>query len=139
MEFDLDKYQPIPVRYELRYVMLKKLRDRAEREGIENITPILGSLHDPRLPAATVDLVLLVSSGLLEPERARRALGATFGARGTHPLPASLPEPPPDWEEPYAALAQGLGLPALTLGEAHAYLDAYWRQWELGRVNESGL
>jgi len=27
MEFDLERYQPMPVRYELRYVMLKKLRD----------------------------------------------------------------------------------------------------------------
>jgi Mg-chelatase subunit ChlI len=27
MEFDLDRYQPMPVRYELRYVMLKKLRE----------------------------------------------------------------------------------------------------------------
>ena len=27
MEFDLERYQPIPVRYELRYVMLKKLRE----------------------------------------------------------------------------------------------------------------
>ncbi len=40
--------------------MLVMLRARAEQEGIENITPILGSVHDPRLPAATVDLVLLV-------------------------------------------------------------------------------
>ena len=27
MEFDFERYRPIPVRYELRYVMLKKLRD----------------------------------------------------------------------------------------------------------------
>ncbi|MCW3978634.1 MAG: AAA family ATPase [Candidatus Bathyarchaeota archaeon] len=27
MEFDLDSYKPVPVRYELRYVMLKKLRE----------------------------------------------------------------------------------------------------------------
>jgi ubiquinone/menaquinone biosynthesis C-methylase UbiE len=40
--------------------MLVMLRARAEQEGIENITPILGSVHDPRVPAASVDLVLLV-------------------------------------------------------------------------------
>ncbi len=40
--------------------MLAMLRQRAEQENIENITPILGSLHDPRLPANSVDLILLV-------------------------------------------------------------------------------
>jgi ubiquinone/menaquinone biosynthesis C-methylase UbiE len=40
--------------------MLVMLRERAEQAGIENITPILGSWHDPRLPADSVDLILLV-------------------------------------------------------------------------------
>ncbi len=40
--------------------MLVLLRERAEQQGVENITPILGSLHNPRLPAHSVDLVLLV-------------------------------------------------------------------------------
>jgi ubiquinone/menaquinone biosynthesis C-methylase UbiE len=40
--------------------MLYLLRERMESEGVENITPILGSLHDPRLPEASVDLMLLV-------------------------------------------------------------------------------
>ncbi len=40
--------------------MLAMLRDRAERTGIENISPILGSLHDPRLPERIADLILLV-------------------------------------------------------------------------------
>ncbi len=40
--------------------MLQFLRQRAERENIENVTPILGSFHNPRLPAGIVDLILLV-------------------------------------------------------------------------------
>jgi ubiquinone/menaquinone biosynthesis C-methylase UbiE len=40
--------------------MLKLLVERMEEQGIENITPILGSVHDPRLPAGTVDLMLCV-------------------------------------------------------------------------------
>jgi ubiquinone/menaquinone biosynthesis C-methylase UbiE len=40
--------------------MLVMLRHRAEQEGVDNITPILGSLHDPRIPANSVDLILLV-------------------------------------------------------------------------------
>ncbi len=40
--------------------MLNLLRESAEREGISNITPILGSVFDPRLPDESVDLILLV-------------------------------------------------------------------------------
>jgi ubiquinone/menaquinone biosynthesis C-methylase UbiE len=40
--------------------MLSQLRDRLEEQGIGNVTPILGSQHDPRLPANAIDLILLV-------------------------------------------------------------------------------
>jgi ubiquinone/menaquinone biosynthesis C-methylase UbiE len=40
--------------------MLVMLRDRAERDGADNISPVLGSFHDPRLPTGQIDLVLLV-------------------------------------------------------------------------------
>ena len=40
--------------------MLKLLRDRMHEKGIENVTPILGSLHNPYLPKGQVDLILLV-------------------------------------------------------------------------------
>lgn len=40
--------------------MLTLLRAGAEREGLLNITPILGSVHDPRLPSNSMDLILLV-------------------------------------------------------------------------------
>lgn len=40
--------------------MLQMLRERAEMYGLENITPILGSYHDPRLPPNSVDVMLLV-------------------------------------------------------------------------------
>ena len=84
-----------------------------------------------------VDLVLLVHSGLLEPERVRRALRATFETRETHQLPARLPEPPLAWAGPYAALAQDLRLPAITLQDAYAYLDTCWQKWGLGQMSES--
>ncbi|MEE2844780.1 MAG: methyltransferase domain-containing protein, partial [Planctomycetota bacterium] len=38
--------------------MLQFLRTRMEKEGIDNITPILGSFHNPRLPRNTVDVIL---------------------------------------------------------------------------------
>jgi len=40
--------------------MLKLLRDRMEKRGIENIIPVLGSFHNPHLPPGSIDLVLLV-------------------------------------------------------------------------------
>jgi len=76
-----------------------------------------------------VDLVLLVRLEQLEPERIKRALQATFKTRDTHPLPDRLPTPPLEWEEPYAALAEELGLPIQTSTEAYAYLAIQWRMW----------
>jgi len=40
--------------------MLEYLRERSEEQGIENIVPILGSFHNPRLPPNSIDLILLV-------------------------------------------------------------------------------
>jgi predicted nucleotidyltransferase component of viral defense system len=86
-----------------------------------------------------VDLVLLIHSGQVEPERVRRALRATFDTRSTHPLPRTLPEPPLDWVGPYAALAEELDLLVLTLREAYAYLASYWTEWDLSTASESAL
>ena len=38
------------------------LRARAEQEGAANVTPVLASADDPRLPAAAVDVVLVVDT-----------------------------------------------------------------------------
>jgi SAM-dependent methyltransferase len=40
--------------------MLTLLTNRMAADGLTNVVPILGSTHDPRLPAASVDLVLMV-------------------------------------------------------------------------------
>ncbi len=40
--------------------MLELLRKRMEQSGVQNITPVLGSYHDPRLPDSSCDLILLV-------------------------------------------------------------------------------
>lgn len=83
-----------------------------------------------------VDLVLLVDSELLEPDRVKRALRATFETRGTHPLPERLPTPPTDWAEPYTALAQDLQLPVMPLQEAYTYLNTYWLGRKLGQSSD---
>ena len=40
--------------------MLYLLRARMEKEALENVTPILGSFHNPHLPKNTIDLILMV-------------------------------------------------------------------------------
>jgi len=40
--------------------MLKLLNDRADDQGIRNITPVLGTFVDPRLPKGKFDLILCV-------------------------------------------------------------------------------
>lgn len=40
--------------------MIDLLRRNAAREGLTNIVPVLGAEADPRLPAASIDLMLLV-------------------------------------------------------------------------------
>jgi ubiquinone/menaquinone biosynthesis C-methylase UbiE len=40
--------------------MLEMLKERAAEAGLENIEPVLGQLHDPKLPAGKIDLILMV-------------------------------------------------------------------------------
>jgi cyclopropane fatty-acyl-phospholipid synthase-like methyltransferase len=40
--------------------MLKLLNQRADAQGIRNVSPILGTFTDPRLPKGKIDLILLV-------------------------------------------------------------------------------
>ena len=58
-----------------------------------------------------VDLALLIRSGGLDKQRIMEALRLTFERRGTHDLPASLVQPPADWQIPFHALAEECGLP----------------------------
>jgi len=62
-----------------------------------------------------VDMALLVGAGL-DRERTRNALRITFERRGTHALPASLPEPPADWQRAFEPLAQECALSSDIVG-----------------------
>jgi hypothetical protein len=57
-----------------------------------------------------VDLVLLVGSNQLSPEKTKEAIGSTFHRRSTHPIPPFLQSPPPTWDKPFIALASECGL-----------------------------
>ncbi len=73
-----------------------------------------------------IDLVLIRSAIAFEAGRVQGALHATFAGRGTHPLPAALPLPPPDWGSAYRRLAREVGIdPDVRAGFAlaAAFLD----------------
>ena len=57
-----------------------------------------------------VDLVLLIERSLPVEAAIRSALRATFAARATHPLPASLDPPPASWAVDFPAMAAEAGL-----------------------------
>ncbi len=64
--------------------MLELLRNRIESQGIENVTPVLGSYHDPRLPDESCDLILLVDvyHELTYPERMLAAMRRALKPEG---------------------------------------------------------
>lgn len=68
-----------------------------------------------------VDLVLVADLARLDAALLQEALESIFTSRARQPLPAALPAPPPSWAEPYAELAQEVGLtPDLAAGHARA-------------------
>ncbi len=59
-----------------------------------------------------IDLVMMSSLFGFQAGRLWRALHATFEARSTHPLPASLSPPPSQWRAAYRRIAAEVGLDA---------------------------
>lgn len=63
---------------------LAMLRERAEDRGIENVIPVLGSYHNPRLPPKSIDLILLVDvyHEFSHPEQMLAAMRASLKPEG---------------------------------------------------------
>ncbi len=72
------------------------------------------------------DLVLLVGEGLEPSAELLATVQHLFAARATHMVPASLPDPPADWAERYATLADELDLAPRTVDEAMVLLREFW-------------
>jgi hypothetical protein len=72
------------------------------------------------------DLLLLVDQGLSPSVELLTAVDHVFAVRATHDVPAELPDPPADWADRYATLADELGLHAGTVDEAMATLRPFW-------------
>ncbi len=81
-----------------------------------------------------VDLVLLIERGLPDAGRIAGALEVTFMARGTHPLPKSLPPPPPFWARDFPAMAGEAGLSTDEYLEAFSVLERFWSENALGGI-----
>jgi hypothetical protein len=79
-----------------------------------------------------VDLVLLIERGIPDVARIQSALLATFAARGTHPLPASLDPLPKAWAVDFPAMAVEAGLSTSDYLEAFSVLVAFWTAGGLG-------
>lgn len=65
-----------------------------------------------------VDLILIAELASLNAVALMRAIEITFAIRGTHPVPESLPAPPLEWGQPFAALAGTVGI-LTDLGRGH--------------------
>jgi len=72
------------------------------------------------------DLLLLMDQGLAPTPGLLATVHHVFAVRSTHELPASLPDPPADWAERYATLADELGLEAASVEAAMARLRQFW-------------
>ncbi len=71
------------------------------------------------------DLALIATAGAVEAGQLRAAIDQTFGFRGTHAVPGSLPTPPDTWEGPYATIAKEDQLRWSTLAEAFEAVRAF--------------
>jgi hypothetical protein len=74
-----------------------------------------------------VDILLLISSGPVDPASVRRAIGIVFAARKTHPVPEALPDPPAAWDPVYARLAGELRMEEDRVETAMKRLRSWWR------------
>jgi hypothetical protein len=77
-----------------------------------------------------VDMVLLVASNQLIPEKTREAIVSTFNRRATHNIPLFLQGPPSAWERPFVALAADCEL-QIGIDEAFKTVDLFYRSLQM--------
>ena len=102
----------------LRQHMAEKVHAYTRRYG--------ASGHASTRPKDLVDILLIAGTERFDAASLREALEITFREREQQPLPASLPQPPESWHEPYRRLAIEVDVePDLNnaFAEAAAFLD----------------
>ncbi|HEY42931.1 MAG TPA: nucleotidyl transferase AbiEii/AbiGii toxin family protein [Anaerolineae bacterium] len=65
-----------------------------------------------------IDILLIAELGKINSSYLLQALQSTFEAKGTHPLPNRLPDPPSSWASPFRKLARELDLNWGSIDEA---------------------
>jgi hypothetical protein len=100
-------------------------RDQHFAEKLHALTQTYGDRANTRT-RDLVDLLMLLEDGLLPTGELRASVEHVFAVRGTHAVPADLPNPPPDWQHTYPALAADLNLNANTIDLAMEELRAFW-------------
>lgn len=74
-----------------------------------------------------VDMILLIQMETMDRAVLGRAIQTTFELRGTHAVPAVLPQPPESWTSPFDATTKECGI-ELTLADAVQMLTIYVQQ-----------
>ena len=77
-----------------------------------------------------VDMILLVESNQLIPEKSKGAILSTFHRRATHSIPPFLQNPPVVWEKLFAPLAAECGL-EISIDEAFRTVDVFFRSLQI--------
>ena len=71
------------------------------------------------------DIALLASTGAIDAAMLRAALETTFEFRATHSLPSDVPQPPTNWQKPYAVMAESDQLAWPAIDELHRAVQAF--------------
>lgn len=79
-----------------------------------------------------VDLVLLIERDPPSPDSIRHAIHTVFAARKSHPVPATLPAPPRDWDAAYAVMADEAQISVRALDAGFDRLAKFWSDNSLG-------
>ncbi|MGI8682803.1 MAG: nucleotidyl transferase AbiEii/AbiGii toxin family protein [Mycobacteriales bacterium] len=103
--------------------------DRAQHfaEKLHALTRTYGERPNTRVKDLP-DLLLLIEDGVTPSAEMRSAVESVFAARGTHPVPNELPDPPAAWDRRYADLAADLDIRARTIDQAMETLRAFWSE-----------
>lgn len=80
-----------------------------------------------------VDLLLLIEHGLEPDADLCLAVEATFERRGQQLPLSELPSMADAWAEPFAALAEGLGLETQIASNAHLLVEEFWGRAQLSK------
>ena len=116
----------------LRQAIEARLNQRAREDGVEVNRLRRGFVFErimARLEAADlVDLMLLIELDLVRPAQVLPVVRHVFESRGTHDVPAELPDPPAGWTEDYAHAAETTSLRVRRLQEAMSRLRSFWRE-----------